>query len=361
MSYFLVIIIYNKLRFVLMLNSKRFYWLAQLIGWASYSGLLTFSVHNKNPDRIDSIFVFNIIIAISAGILITHGQRMFFIRMGWLQLRLPKLIPKLIFLSLISSFLITLLVIFGDYFLDIIDKRVAAVGLTDIIVNVFAYVLLVLFWNAIYFTFHFFRQSRKQEISNLELKAKNRESELNNLRSQLNPHFLFNSLNSIKALINEDPSKSKVAITTLSSLLRRSLVMGAENLVSLENEIGLAKSYLELEKIRFEERLNVEWELTPGLEDFEIPPFTLQMMVENAIKHGISNLKNGGKVKITATDVGDIVSVQVINSGSLNGVSDLGVGIENIKQRLALQYQQGAEFKLEEIGGCVIATMNFKK
>ena len=85
------------------------------------------------------------------------------------------------------------------------------------------------------------------------------------------------------------------------------------------------------------------------------------MMVENAIKHGISNLKNGGKVKITVMDVGDIVSVQVINSGSLNGVSDLGVGIENIKQRLALQYQQGAEFKLEEIDGYVIAKMNFKR
>ena len=95
--------------------------MAQFIGWASYSGLLTFSVYNKNADRIDSIFVFNIIIAISAGILITHGQRMFFIRMGWLHLRLPKLIPKLIFLSLISSFLITLIVILGDYFLDIIE------------------------------------------------------------------------------------------------------------------------------------------------------------------------------------------------------------------------------------------------
>jgi len=335
--------------------------MAQFIGWASYSGLLTFSVYSKDSGRIDSIFVFNIIIAISAGILITHGQRMFFIRMGWLRLRLPKLIPKLIFLSLLSSSLITLIVILGDYFLAILDQRRAAVSLTDIIVIIFAYILLVLFWNAIYFTFHFFRQSRKQEISNLELKAENRESELNNLRSQLNPHFLFNSLNSIKALVDENPSKSKVAITTLSSLLRRSLVMGAENLVSLENEIGLAKSYLELEKIRFEERLIVEWDLTPGLENFEIPPFTLQMMVENAIKHGISNLKNGGKVKITVTDVGDIVSVQVINSGSLNGVSDLGVGIENIKQRLALQYQQGAEFKLEEIDGYVIAKMNFKR
>ena len=344
-----------------MLNSKRFYWLAQIIGWASYSGLLTFSVYNKDANRIDSIFVFNIIIAITAGILVTHGQRIFFIRMGWLGLRLPKLIPKLIFLSLISSLLLTLIVIFGGYLLDNLGETEVTVGFTDVVVNIFAYVLLVLFWNAIYFTFHFFQQSRKQEISNLELKAKNRESELNNLRSQLNPHFLFNSLNSIKALIDEDPSKSKVAITTLSSLLRQSLVMGAENLVSLENEIGLAKSYLELEKIRFEERLNVEWELTPGLESFTIPPFTLQMMVENAIKHGISNLKNGGKVKITTMDVGGIVSIQVTNSGSLKSVSDLGVGIENIKQRLALQYQQGAEFKLEEIDGYVIAKMNFKK
>lgn len=344
-----------------MLNTKRFYWLAQFIGWGAYFGLLYFSLYNKGQDRIDSNVVFNIIIAITAGILITHGQRIFFIKMGWLHLRLPELIPKLIFLSLLSSLLITLIVILGIYLLDILNEREAAVGFTDFVENIFAYVLLVLFWNAIYFTFHFFRQSRKQEISNLELKAQNRESELNNLRSQLNPHFLFNSLNSIKALIDEDPSKSKVAITTLSNLLRQSLVMGTENLVSLENEIGLAKSYLELEKIRFEERLNVEWELTPGLENFAIPPFTLQLMVENAIKHGISNLKNGGKVTIAAMDAGDMISVQVTNSGSLKSVADLGVGIENIKQRLALQYQQGAEFKIEEIDGYVIAKMNFKK
>lgn len=344
-----------------MLNTKRFYWLAQFIGWAAYSGLLTFSVYTKDADEVDSIFVFNIIIVIAVGILVTHAQRLFFIRMGWLHFRLPELIPKLIFLSLISALFITLLVIFGGYFLDVIDQREVALGLIDIIVTIFAYLLLVLFWNAIYFTFHFFRKSRKQEISNLKLKAQNRESELNNLRSQLNPHFLFNSLNSIRALIDEDPSKAKIAITTLSMLLRQSLVMGTENLVSLENEIGLAKSYLELEKIRFEERLNVEWELTPGLENFAIPPFTLQLMVENAIKHGISNLKNGGEVRIIATDLGDVVSIQVVNSGSLKSVSDLGVGIENIKQRLALQYHQGAEFILEELDGYVIAKMEFKK
>ena len=191
--------------------------------------------------------------------------------------------------------------------------------------------------------------------------ASNRESELKNLRSQLNPHFLFNSLNSIRALITEEPEKAKVSITTLSNLLRQSLLLGRENTVSLERELELAKNYLELEKIRFEERLNIEWELSPDLTSFEIPPFTLQMMVENAIKHGISNLRDGGLVRVITEEIDGIIKIEVGNSGSLETGIDLGVGIENIKQRLALQYGQGAEFTLTEKEGFVHAIMKFER
>ncbi|MBL1279585.1 MAG: histidine kinase [Fluviicola sp.] len=343
------------------MNTKRFYWLAQLLGWLSYSGLVLLSVYTDNPDRIDRIFLTNILVLIVTGILATHIQRIVFIKLGWLSLRLPKLLPRLILASLACSIFISSIDMLTDFLSGIGEEQANSFSVSNIIVNIFSALILVLFWNAIYFTFHFFQQSRRQEVSNLELKASNRESELKNLRSQLNPHFLFNSLNSIRALIDLEPDKAKVSITTLSNLLRQSLILGRQHQVSLEEEMQLAKNYLELEKVRFEERLRVEWVLTPGLENFQVPPFTLQMMVENAIKHGISNLKDGGTVKVSVSEDEKEVTISVTNSGSLSGVTDLGVGIKNIKKRLLLQYGENAIFTLNEEDGNVISKMKFKK
>ena len=343
------------------MNVKRFYWLAQIIGWTAYCSLLTLSVYTNNPEHLDLVFFFNVLVIILSGILVTHIQRFMFIKLGWLSMKLPRLIPRLILSSLFFSILMAVIDLTTDYYSDLSSFKDNPIEVSDIIVNVFSILLLVLFWNAIYFTFHYFQKSRYQEISNLELTASNRESELKNLRSQLNPHFLFNSLNSIKALISVEPEKAKVSITTLSNLLRQSLILGRENLVPLESEVDLARSYLDLEKIRFEERLNVEWSLGSGLESFEIPPFSLQMLVENAIKHGISNLKDGGIVKVTIEEIDDIIRIEVKNSGTLEEIVDLGVGIVNIKQRLSLQYGEGATFELKESDGFVYAIMKFKK
>ena len=342
-----------------MLSAKKFYWIAQIIGWSAYCGLLALSVFNDDPNRVNSAFLFNIFIVVFTGIAVTHAQRTFFIRFGWLSLRLPNLLPRLLLSSFVCSTLISLIDIVYDYLSDLDRIGIQILDLSNIIVNVFAIMILVMFWNAIYFTFHFFQKSRKQEVSNLELEASNRESALKNLRSQLNPHFLFNSLNSIRALIDIDPIKAKTSVTTLSNLLRQSLVLGKEHLVTLEDELILAKNYLELEKVRFEERLQIEWELIPELESFQIPPFTLQMMVENSIKHGISNLKNGGIVKVRVFKTSEAIVIEVLNSGSLKSVVDLGVGIKNIKQRLLLQYGENAQFHLFEDSEMVVAQMKF--
>lgn len=343
-----------------MINAKRFYWLAQFVGWTGYCGLITLSVYANSPERLTKVFLLNILAIIVSGIVVTHLQRLAFIKMGWLELRLPRLIPRLIISSFLSAILIASIDFGTDYFSGLVGGKEKPIEWSGFIVSIFAVLVLVLSWNAIYFTFHFFQKSRKQEISNLELAASNKESELKNLRSQLNPHFLFNSLNSIRALVDIEPDKAKKSITTLSNLLRHSLVLGKENLVSLSSELSIAKSYLDLEKIRFEERLKVDWEIDDELENFEIPPFSMQMMVENAIKHGISNLKDGGVVKIRAYCEGDVVFLEVINSGDLKDVVDLGVGIQNIKQRLALQYGDAASFSIEEVDGYVYAKMSFK-
>lgn len=344
-----------------MVNTKRFYWLAQFGGWIAYSGLITMSVYNHMPEYIHSMFFLNVLILIITGIITTHIQRLAFIKLGWLDLRLPKLIPFLLISSLLCSVIIASVDFFSDILTNLNDTKEKEIVIFDLVLNVFSVMILVLFWNAIYFTFHFFQKSRRQEVSNLELATSKKESELKNLRSQLNPHFLFNSLNSIRALVDLDPDKAKTSIATLSNLLRQSLLLGKNNLVSISDELLLAKNYLDLEKVRFEERLNVKWEIDAQLENFEIPPFSLQMMIENAIKHGISNLEKGGVVEVRAFDDGESVNLEVRNSGNLSKVVDLGVGLKNIKQRLSLQYGDKAEFTIREENEMVIAKMKLKK
>lgn len=344
-----------------MLNSHRFYWLAQIGGWGGYFSLFALSKYTQDSEAFTGLFFLNLMVLIVTGIFVTHLQRVAFIRLGWLNLRLPPLIPRLIFSSLLCSGLIWLVDYVTDYYTGYQDETNYKFEVSKMLFQLVGVFILVMSWNAIYFTFHYFQKSRRQEISNLELAASNKESELKNLRSQLNPHFLFNSLNSIRALVDIDPIKAKKSITTLSNLLRQSLVLGKENLVPMELELNVAKSYLDLERVRFEERLKVEWEIDIELEEFQVPPFSLQMMVENAIKHGISNLKHGGVVRIKAFAERDIVCIQVVNSGNLHEVMDLGVGIQNIQKRLELQYGDNASFTLRELpDNYVEALMCFK-
>jgi sensor histidine kinase YesM len=342
------------------LNTKKFYWIAQLGGWSAYSGLLTLSVYTNSPDKLTPNFLLNVAILIVTGVLATHFQRYFFLRLNWLELRLPKLLPKLIVSSFICSIVIAFFDVVSDHYTGLREWRRDDVEISDLIVNILAVLVLVLFWNAIYFTFHFFQKSRNQEISNLELEASNKESQLKNLRSQLNPHFLFNSLNSIRALVDIDPAKAKLSVTTLSSLLRQSLLLDREDLVTLSRELILAKSYLDLEKVRFEERLEIAWEMDSDLDNFLIPPFTLQMMIENAIKHGISNLKEGGLISVKSYTLDDYVHIEVQNSGEIGSIIDTGVGIKNIKKRLELQFGNNAEFNLISKDSMVTAIMKIK-
>lgn len=341
------------------MNTRWAYWMAQLTGWTVYTSLLVVAVYSSEPEKLNLDLFIAVTSLIILGIGTTHIQRIIFFRLGWLDIKLVKLIPRLVLSSLLCAIVIAL----GSFIVGELKQPLEgedAVGITEFIMNVFALSILTLFWNAIYFTYHFFQKSRKQEISNLALTASNRESELKNLRSQLNPHFLFNSLNSIKALVDIEPVKAKTSITTLSNLLRQSLLLGKESKVSVNDELEMVRSYLDLEKIRFEERLDVQWLIDDQLFQVQIPPFVIQMMVENAIKHGISKLIAGGKIIISVFKEGSTMVVKVQNSGELGEKVDLGVGVQNIKQRLALQYGSKAKFELKQDGDMVTAKVTFE-
>ena len=176
-------------------------------------------------------------------------------------------------------------------------------------------------------------------------------AELANLKNQLNPHFLFNAINSIKALTLSDPHLARNALTELSQLLRTSLTMGNEQLVTLEMEISFVKDYLFLEKIRYESRLTYSFDIDKNSMNIKIPPMSLQLLVENAIKHGIGKSKVGGEIKIKSLLKENVFKLSVTNSGKLktnNSPNNTGVGIKNLHKRLHFSFKENASFTVTE-------------
>jgi len=341
--------------------TKSIYWGAQITGWLSYGLLIILATYNDSPKDVDSLLILKALNLVVQGILFTHLMRYFNIKFGWLDLKLIQVVPRIGLISFLFAALISIGTLGVGIIIDYLaHNQFEGFGGLELVVNIFALAVLVLFWNAIYFTYHYFQKSKTQELNNLSLEASKNEIELKNLRSQLNPHFLFNSLNSIRALIDLDPSKAKHSVTTLSNLLRRSLIMGKEDFVSLASELEMVSHYLELEKVRFEERLVVLWDIDDRLNDVRIPPFCLQMLVENAIKHGISNIIDGGEIKIKTWKEQGCIKIQVNNSGELNGKVDTGIGIANTRRRLDIQYKGRAEFILTQEKNRVVATLIFQ-
>jgi LytS/YehU family sensor histidine kinase len=195
-------------------------------------------------------------------------------------------------------------------------------------------------WSLLYFLFHFIQNYRKEEIKNLQWQALSTEVELNKLKSQLNPHFIFNSMNSIRALVDENPSKSKDSITQLSNILRSSLLMGRKKVIPLSEEIQLVKDYLGLEKTRFEERLKINFKIDEETLEHRIPPMILQTLVENGIKHGISKLAKGGELTVCAQKREADLYLSIENSGKFqkSREKESGFGLLNSEQRLKLLY-----------------------
>ncbi len=343
-----------------MLKKRWLYWIAQCIGWIAYALVILLATYGEDPEKLDFKLVLSLTSLTLTGILITHCMRLVYVYFDWFQKSFPVLIIRVVVFSLFASILMANV---HEYISEyLIYHSGKSFEWFELSLNVIAVNILIVFWNTLYFTYHFFHKSRKQELNNISLEVKKNEIELKTLKSQLNPHFLFNALNSIRALVELDPEKSKMAITTLSNLLRKSLVTGKENTISLQEELDIISNYLILEKIRFEERLEVEYRIQESTLALTLPPFSVQLMVENAIKHGISKLVAGGKVRIESNFSENEKSwtVRVVNTGEFKPNSMDGVGIVNTQRRLSLQYHQKAKFQIFQQGEEVIAEIIFE-
>ncbi len=184
-----------------------------------------------------------------------------------------------------------------------------------------------------------------------------REAELRALEAQINPHFLFNCLNSIRALVSENPALAQEMITRLANILRYTLHRDMGHTVPLASELEAVEDYLALESVRFEDRLRVEYSVDAATRQAHVPPMLLQTLVENAIKHGIGREPSGGELRIRTASVADATVIEVSNTGRLadEPARSTQLGLRNIRERLRILYGEAGSLQFENGNGLVTA------
>ncbi len=220
-------------------------------------------------------------------------------------------------------------------------------------------VLLFLLAIAVHYLLLMLEESRAAEKHALELQVFAREAELRALRAQIDPHFLFNSLNSISALTVPDPSSARRMCLLLADFMRTSLSVGSRDQISFSEEIALTENFLNIEKVRFGERLSVEYRIDPSCRDCKVPPLLIQPLVENAITHGVAPLIDGGTVSIEGRLSGELLEIVLKNpyDTELAGKRGTGLGLRNVRERLKNMFADNAQVQISQSGGMFRVTL----
>jgi len=204
-------------------------------------------------------------------------------------------------------------------------------------------------------------QSHEAERRIAEARALAREAQLHALKMQVNPHFLFNSLNSIAALAPEDGMRAREMCVRLAEFFRSSLGLGHRETVPLREELALARSYLEVEQLRFGDRLSIEEKIAAECQECAVPALLLQPLVENAVKHGVSALPGGGAIRLLAARFGQAVSITVENGfdPEMGARRSNGIGLENVRRRLQVRYGEQASCEAGAAGDVYRVVLRF--
>lgn len=328
------------------------YWKCQLLGWGLVSIYWAYTVYTRDDYGVFYTLL-NYILDASIGIFLTHMYRRFVIRANWSNLPIKKLLLKVVPVILLLSFLYMEInnLKWHGFMLFFFDKEYVLLTTLQYWDPILITGLrLMSIWVLAYHLYHYYQKEVVTAKENARLLVVAKQAQLDNLSAQLNPHFLFNSLNSIKSLVIENPNNARRSIDLLSDLLRSSLYEKDKDLISIKEELSLVQDYIELEKMRFEERLQLEVAIDNSLNNFKIPTLSIQLLVENAIKHGIDSIVEGGIIQLSIEKNKDTVQIIVQNPGKLkNKTKSSGLGLKNLQERLAIQYKGTATFKLSEI------------
>ena len=344
-------------------QSSRTYWLCQLTGWGAYALLATVSFGPMAPAELSKIVAINIWAAL-CGLTLSHGWRAFVTRRAWLVdlKRLPwaRLMACIVLLSLVQTTLVAL-----GFF---VTRPSFGVRSLDSVSNwswlpqaVLTWVAIYSVWTTIYSYALSNRRAKRLESESLRFEVLAKDAELRALQAQINPHFFFNSLNSVRALIYESPDAAAQMVDQLAGVMRYTLTSGSKTTVDLCDELQAVRAYLAIEKIRFEERLRAVFDVEPDLDEVQIPPMALQTLVENAVKFGVERNAAASEIRITIKKSLGTVTVEVANQGTLARLSDsTRLGLENTRKRLSLLNGEDAQLALVERDSWVIATLQLR-
>lgn len=265
----------------------------------------------------------------------------------WLLI-IPVLLLSLVTTALIIATSLSLL----EFYFNLQGTPQNLINFKTILGNTIGIYPLIVTWCVLYFAIHYFIQWRQVEVDKVRLESALKVAQLNTLIGQINPHFMFNSLNNIRALMLEDTHKARDSLTKLSLVLRYALTADNHQFIPLREELSAVAHYLDLAKIQYEDKLVVEQQVDESLFDCIIPPMMVQMLVENAIKHGIANQKKGGLLQLHISKGQNQLCIQVANPGQLqqrvNDFQSTGIGVKNIADRLQLLYGPQAIFTLSQ-------------
>lgn len=330
------------------------YWLCQLFGWGMV--FLTNIFFAYTLDKLDERFAVKVFLYACLGFMFSHIMRLVIKRADILMKPIQQQVLGFIFITISFSVLLG----FVESYIFRLFGLLRQVTISEKEMPEFKLILRYIFdscgyfliWNCLYYVYHYVQKSRHQQVDTLKLEALVKELELKTIKSHINPHFIFNALNSIRALIDENPLRARDAITELSNILRSSMQAEKLETVTFERELNIVKDYLALEYIRFEDRLKIEYDIDEDTLDQPVPPMMLQTLVENAIKHGISKQLSGGVVKIISDFKYDHHELVVQNTGHLNGSYNAdGFGLTSTQNRLHLLFGEKANFTIKEING----------
>jgi hypothetical protein len=325
------------------------YVLCQVLGWYTQAALNIALSRLGQPITWKPVLLY--MWGAVAGILTTHALRAVIRRRHWLKLSPLHALPRVSAAALVAGTIVTALVTAGWPFAFGMDALRKA-GNSWILPVILIWSVTVFLWEVIYFGEHYFESFQKSEVEKLRLAVVAKDSQLRALIAQVNPHFIFNCLNGLRAMIVEDPARAQDMVTELSNILRYSLQSGRTGTVPLETELEAVTAYLKLEAIRLEERLRVHIALDPESLETRIPPMLLQTLVENGIKHGVARLPGGGEIRVESQVESRAVKIQVRNSGQLRDeAGSMRLGLDNARERLRLLYGNAASLVLRNYDG----------
>ena len=322
------------------------YWGFQAAGWGGFT-IATGGLSIAFVGRIDATDFQVLLVRSAVGLVVTHLFRvlLFLLRERWKGWRLV--------VGATLGVLLAALAMSGPVIVIRLE-RLAGVDHLPPALTLYLDVLYwqlpqLLVWVALYFAFTNYRNYRRSIDEQLRLEAAVKDAELRVLKAQINPHFLFNCLNSTWAMIPRELERPRESLTLLADLLRAALTLGEKKTVSFRQEWETVQTYLALEQIRFEQRLRVRHAIDPAAEEWPVPPFLLQTLVENAVKFGIRPRDDGGEIGIEAFVREATLHFRVTNPGRIaDTTQSTGVGIKNSRARLRHLFGNDAALTLTQ-------------